>query len=155
MPQEGEVSEHTWHQAENTVTKPDIPVRLGTSRDRGRVVWSVVPHRVDLEEPRNQGDDTGDNEEEATSFGRIDRSDRVAYNVPFLASGARVLRVFVNHDHEQVNGDHQDDERWHDHDVERVQAWNDVNSGEFTTEEEERQVGTNNWDSQHHAVDNA
>ena len=149
------VSDGARHQAQGAIHEPDVPVRLGSRRDGGGVVGTVVPDRVDGEEPCHEGDDTEHDEEEAAGLGSVYRAQRVADDVAVVASRAGVLGVLVHDHHKEVHDDHQQDERRNQQDVEHVQAADDDRAGEFSAEEEERDLRADHRDGLDHAVDDA
>src|SRR5699024_5913344 len=83
---------------------------------------------------------------ESTSFGSIYGTNWVTDYVGVLATWSRVLSVLMHDDHEQMDGYHQDNKRWDNHDVKRVQARDNVLTREFTGKEEDRLVGAHKWD---------
>ena len=143
------------NQTKSTIGKTDIPVRLGTSRNRGGVVRSIVPDRVDRDRRSNKSNDTEYDEEEPTSLGCINRKHGETDDVLLGLTGARVLRVLVNDHKHQVHRDEDQNHRREQQDVQRVQATNNVAARELATKEEEGDPRTNDRYSQNHSVDDA
>ena len=63
--------------------------------------------------------------------------------------------MLVDDEQHHVNRDQSDDQRGKQHDVQHVQAGDDVVTGEFSAEEEEGNPGTDSGDCLDHAVDDA
>ncbi|MCY1236508.1 hypothetical protein D9M72_491650 [compost metagenome] len=150
---EVEVPDDTRHEAQGAVNPADVPVRLRACGNRGGVVGTVVPDRVDGEEPRHEGDDTEHDEEEAAGLGRVHRTKGVADDVAVVAAGAGVLGVLVNNNHEEVDHNHQQDQCRYQEDVQHVEPADDDRTGELAAEQEERDVGTDHRDRLDDAVD--
>ena len=85
-----------WHQPESTVGEADVPVRLGTRRDGGGVVGTVVPDRVDRERGGDQHDHTEDDEEESTCLRGEHGHHRRPHDVVVGAAWASELGVLVD-----------------------------------------------------------
>ena len=141
------------HQTQRAVREADVPVGLGTGGDRGGVVRAVVPDRVDREQRRDEGEDAGDDEEEATGLRGERREDRDADDVLVGLARAGELRVLVDDDEHEVDTEHGDEDRRQQQDVQRVQAADDVGPGELAAEQEVRDPDADHRDALDHADD--
>ena len=89
----------TWSQTQRAIKPTDVPVWLGSSRNRGWVIGSVVPNWVHGEQRRNSGDDTKHQEEESSGLRNVNRHQRVSNYVLVGATRTGVVGVLVNNEH--------------------------------------------------------
>ena len=156
---QGVVQEHDVQvrrcETQRAVGESDVPVRLGSGRDRRRVVRTVVPDRVDLEERGYQHDRTEDDEQEAAHLRHVHRHHRVAHDVVVRAAGAGELRVLVDDHQHQVQHEQADQQQRQQQDMEGVKTADDVGAGELAAEEQERGPRADQGETLDHAVDDA
>ena len=144
-----------WHETQRTLQEEHVPVRLCASRYGRGVVRAVVPHTVDRERRSHDRQHAEHDEEEPTGLGDVDREERVTDHILVRATRAGVLRVFVHHNQDQVDGYEREDQSRHQENVGREQPRNDLGAGELATKEHVGDVASDHRDCLDDAVRDA
>ena len=143
------------NEPQRAVGEADVPVGLRSRRHRRRVVRSVGPDRVDLEQRGNQHDHAEDDEEESTGLRCEHRHDRHTDDVVVGAAGAGELGVLVDDQQQHVHAERGDQNGGQQQDVQNVESPDDVRAGELAAEQQVRDPGSDDRDALDHAVDDA
>ncbi|CAB4904366.1 unannotated protein [freshwater metagenome] len=143
------------HQSKRSVSKTDVPVWLRACRHGRRVVGAISPDWVDRHSRGNEHDNAEDQEEEAASFGRVDRQYGITHNIVFCATWTGVLRVLVNDDKHQVQANEGDDDQRYEQNVQGIETPDDVASRKLAAKEQERYPRSHHGEANDHAVNNA
>src|SRR5487761_2060347 len=102
-----------------TIEPTHVPVRLRSSRNLSRRIWTVKPDGVNRSNRSQECSDTEDNEEESASFCHVDGHQWIADDVFFCASRARILSVLLVPDQHQVDCDQSQEDSWQQKNVNR------------------------------------
>ena len=135
------------HEPEGAVEPAHVPVGLRARRDLRRCVGAEQPDRVDARHRRQQNRDAEDDEEEATGLGGVDREEPEADHVVLGAPGPGPLGVLLVPDQHQVRRDQAEDDPGDQQDVDDVQPWDEVLSGELAPEDQEGGVRAHHRDA--------
>ena len=83
-------------------------------------IWTKDPDGVDRDQTTKQGNDAEHDEEESTSFGHVDRHERVAHDVVVGTARPRELGVFLDPDHHEVHRDQRENKARYQQDMHGV-----------------------------------